>query len=395
MSGNGRGAGGGADARQQLGVLREELRKQRTVRVVSMVVALVIVIAYALAFVSMFKRGLNPEQLAVELRTELQSSKTQESLRSALSRVYNDVRPVYIDELKKRDLVGKLRPVLTEELQTLAKEVGPVYLDEFKRTVSESDLAPLFAEQLRTLVSDVGSVYAEEVKKQLLEGDLWGLVQGELSQLVSEVGPAYMGVLTEKVGEGELAPVLMESLADLAGQVAPVYLDGLRELTMELELMPAFTDAMTGVAPDIADAYRREFSRIAPEVFDAVKAAHSDLLTNLSGTTEIWLKDTVRSSLERNSEYVGAKTGLTPDGVEATLANVVVGVEGALVNVVRQRSDNWQADLTAIQEMLDSIPPAKEQDPDRLVDELVYVSLHLVNAHLDKVLPDFDDTLDW
>ena len=355
--------GGGADARKELLGLANELRKERLVRLLGFIVGLAIVVIYVALFISMFMKALDVEKLTAAVKAEAQSTQLQDSFKTTLSGIAKDVQPVYLQELKSRNLMEQFAPSVKSELRALAEEVGPFYLEELKNTAGGGEIGPLLLNEAAALVGDVGPAYISELQKKQADFNLPALAASEFGQLATDVIPVYRDLLQQRLAE-----------ANLTGQIG---------------------DELGQLATDVGEAYRKEFDRIAPELIDAAKEAHANLLEGLQESSQDWLKDTVRESLERNSAYVAEKTDLTPEKVEATLANVVVGVEGALLNVVTKRTDAWEADLAAIQEMLDQVPDSKIKNPDELVNELAGVSLQLVQIHLDENLPDYSQDLEW
>ena len=73
----------------------------------------------------------------------------------------------------------------------------------------------------------------------------------------------------------------------------------------------------------------------------------------------------------------------------------MVGVEDAFVTVVKKRTDAWQADLAAIQDLMAQVPESQIKDQDELVRQLGGVSLQLVQFHLEENLPDYSQELEW
>ena len=308
------------EARNQLLGLQAALRKTKAVRWIGTLAALVIAIVYAILFVTLIQRSLDIEVLATIAPRQLDDQGLQDQLKTSLMEVVQDVSPVYLDALKEKA-----------------------------------------AEKREVLVP---------------------LVSSEVLQLAKDVWPAYMKEFETRLQDLELPSIMRHELGQLLVDVAPEYLRAFQEMAMELELMEAFSGGMKDVAAEVSPAYRAQFDRIAPEILDAAKEMRDDLLTELAGRTETWLGDVLRESLEGQKEYIEQTTKMTPEMVQDKLADVVIAGQTALVTLVRKRTDSYQADLQAIQALLDEIPEASDRDPDHLVDELGLVSIHLLKARL-------------
>ena len=316
------------EARNQLLGLQAALRKTKAVRLIGTLAALAIAIIYAFLFIALAKRSLDPEKLAAAAKQQLAEDATLGiDLQRALRKVAEDVYPAYW-------------AALTERLD------------------------------------------AEE--------DLPGRVGKEVMQLAKDVWPAYKTEFEKQIADLELAPIMREQLGQLLIEVGPAYLTAFQDMAMDLELMEAFSGAMKEVADEVGPAYRAEIDRITPEIFAAAQEMRDNLLSDLAETTETWLKEALKDSLEGKKGYIEEKANITPEEVEEKLVGVVLAGETALINVVETRTIRYQADLEAIQAMLDEIPEAQNKDLDYLVTELGKVSLHLLKVNL----PEYEGELE-
>jgi len=207
-----------------------------------------------------------------------------------------------------------------------------------------------------------------------------------------EVYPVYLEELKSKFAEHEITMGLVtDKAAELVSAVGPAYYKEFRKVAEEMDLTDEFSDGMKDVADAIVPAYREELNRITPEVFAALNAMKGELVQDVAEMLKTSVRDVVRESLERNEDYIRQETGLTEEVVKEKLEHVVLSAEKALVGMVKVRTDKYQADLEAIQAMLDQIPDASEKDLERLQEEIGRVTLHLAKLKI----PDSESRLEW
>jgi hypothetical protein len=237
-------------------------------------------------------------------------------------------------------------------------------------------------EALLDVANQVYPTYLEELKKAAAQQDVSSIVSEQFIELAKEVGPKYLDAMQAKASEMDLGSILREEFVTLASDVAPAYLDAFKDMAVDLELMEAFSEALSDVASQVAPVYRDEFNRVAPEILAKAQGMRDGLIADVSETAQTWLTDVMTESLQGKKELIEAQTGLTEDEVQAKLVDVVVAAETALTNVVTKRTDEYQEDLDAIQQMLAEIPEDDIKDLNYLVDELVKVSIHLIKVNL-------------
>ncbi len=315
------------EMRQSISDLRSALRRAQTVRIVGTLAGLVIAILYAILFVNLIKTSFDPNRLITAARAEMRKDTFQANVDRLIKRAKAEVLPEFQKSLEKKVEELKLGPALEQELPRLAGEVMPVVMQEAVKKVGEMELTSLFAEEL----------------------------------------------------------------SNLAVQVGPVYMAETRKMLEELGLMDAFADGMKAQAGKIGEAYRTELHRVAPEILTALKAQQDELAQELTAWLEGRIRTELETSLRENEALIRKETGLTEEVVEQKLASIVVAADDAIRGMVKQRTDKYQADLQAINEMLKQVPDSKEKDPAKLEDEMGRVLIQLLR----RKLPEYRSPLEW
>ncbi len=177
------------------------------------------------------------------------------------------------------------------------------------------------------------------------------------------------------------------ALKDVVNEVWPVFWDEATEAGLEADLRRELQELLKEIGP----AYRQQIDRVAPEIFAALKEELPAMIREISDGLQTRIEAELRSSLERNEEYIRQQVNLSPEEVEKKLADIVIAALVALEDVVTTRTDRYLADLAEIEGMLDQIPPAKETNPQALLDEIGDVSIHLLKLSL----PESGAQLEW
>ncbi|MDP6107053.1 MAG: hypothetical protein QGI33_01280 [Candidatus Brocadiia bacterium] len=316
-------------AREEIEDVRSSLRTGRTVRVLGTVATLGIAIVYALLFIGLLK-GLVGDKGQTDFRVAIaaqwEEPAVQNALRDAGTAVWEDVRPVY--------------------------------QEEFLETFREMDLGPV--------------------------------LRKEAFELGREAVPALMQGAWNKVLDLNLQNKMIKEMGVFAGEVGRVYYDELRAALDEEDLVEAYSDAMREVAENVGPAYRQALNRVAPDVFSAAESELQKLADEVLADVSGQLKTQLTDTLTAKKGDIEQQTGMTETQVEETLATVVLAVDSAVQELVKKRTWSIKPDLRAIQDLLDQIPEASEKDPDKLVDELVEISLQVMRQHLPEAPAKFE-----
>ncbi len=308
-------------AREEVEEVRSSLRTGRTVRILGTVVTLGIAVVYAFLFIGLIKGLVGEEGLT--------------DFREAVSKQWDE---------------PAVQGALKEAGTAIWDDVRPVYQEEFLETFRKMDLGPVLRE--------------------------------EAFELGREAVPALMEGAWDKVLDLDLQDQMIKEMGAFAGDVGRVYYDELRAALDEEDLVTAYSEAMREVAEAVGPAYREALNRVAPDVFSAAESELQKLADEVLADVSGQLKTELTATLKAKQGDIEQQTGMTEAQVEETLVTVVLAVDSAVQELVKKRTWSVMPDLRAIQVLLDQIPEASEKDPDKLVDELVEISLLVMRQHL-------------
>ena len=312
-------------------------------------------------------------------------------LKEQAAQLIADVRPTLVKEIKGRIEALDLNARLQEEMNAMFADVSQTLSKELENRLNQPDLAPLIQKEMGGLLAEVTSELARQAQAKVAQLELAPFLTDEFGKLSAEVGPMALEQLKSRASDTKLLDTAAGELRQLAQEVGPVYLSEMRAVVEEVGLPGALRASIQDVAAQVGPQYLDEFHRVAPQIMKAARSEIDGLAEDIAYRLKERVQEEMQATLLAKKAYIEQETGLTPDQVTQKLASVVVAVQEALLNLVKQRTDRYQADLQEINQLLARIPDSQHKDPDWLVDEMVNVSLQLLKSKL----PDYKSELEW
>ncbi len=330
-------------------------------------------------------------ELLASARTELDNLDLMPVVERELSLMYTALMRSLTAEVQVRARELGMESVLEAELSLLAADVSSALVKEFKARADELDMTPAIMDEVARLLADIGPSVASAVKARTDQLEVTPVLEQEIARLAARIVPVAAQEMVSRFADAGLLEAFADEFILLAQEVGPAYMSSASEMADDLGLMETFAEGMRDVAAQVGPAYRAHLKRVAPDIAAAAEAELADLSVEVMTVMEARLKQELRESLAENEQYIRESTGLTPEVAEDKLAGVVVAAESALTEVVRARTDRYQADLDEIAELLSEVPDSQNKDPKWLVNEMGKVSLELLKARL----PTYKSELEW